>query len=280
MIAYIHMPKTAGMTMIQVLRQTFGSRHCDVRVAAARESNYFGTFGPAELQTARRLYPRLLSMAGHTIRPHAGLEEVCGEIWYYTFLRNPVERCASQYQHAIRVGYPSTSFEKFIAQPAFRNWQTRQIAGVEDADRAIDVLQEKLRFVGLFERFDESLQLLGQACPHSLRLAYTRQNISPDTSIKQRLLADPRMRELLEQAHAEDWKLYRYVRDVLFPAQRKQFGGTCVCVSASETRRSLLDRARHFQSLCRCAAYRTTVLMTRKNDWNHTPEGSATLHHG
>ena len=222
LFAFIHIPKTAGSTLETILRQSFCSRHCDVRVG----DDFNGPLLTAEvLRRTRWVYPRLASIAGHSVRPHGDLQAVRGGVRYYTLLREPVVRCASEYQFRVqRDGLPD-DFGRWIHSGIARNRQTKMLAGVEDADAAIEMLRAKVGLVGLVERFNESLVLLRRWFDDPrLDIRYRSKNVTADNRLKRGLLNDPRSRRLLDEANREDRRLYDYVAAELYPAQVRAYG--------------------------------------------------------
>ncbi len=82
-----------------------------------------------------------------------------------------------------------------------------------------------MEFVGLTERFDESLVLLRSwSNEPGLDIRYRARNMAPDNRIKKRLLRDPAIVDMLERMHEEDTKVYRYARDVIYPRQLERHG--------------------------------------------------------
>jgi hypothetical protein len=61
-----------------------------------------------------------------------------------------------------------------------------------------------------------------------MRLPTTRvhraRNVASKSTIRSKLLGDPRIVALIEAHHLEDAKLYRHVRDVVYPRQVAQYG--------------------------------------------------------
>ena len=215
MLAHVHIMKTAGQTVRGILRQSYRGRHCDL--LARRLATV------SDLHWAQRFYRELQSIAGHGVLPHANLEASGLALRYFTFMRDPLQRCVSHYQFSSpkRPDYPP--FEEWIR--SFSNFQTKILCGSEEAQRAIEILEEKIEFVGLVERFNESLVLLkhwsGDSC---LDLHYRSVNVAADNTIKQRLLADAKIVALIHECHEQDNIVFRYARDVIYPRQVKKFG--------------------------------------------------------
>lgn len=228
MIAFAHIQKTAGVTLNWILRRSFGLRHAEVEPWHPRppEGFYFWVYSADDHRRVQRLCPRLHSIAGHNVKPFSDLQTVRPDIRYFTFLREPAAREASHYQYAVqRLGYRGSLEERLERDEWRHNLQTRHLAGNDDVDEAIRLLRERCFFVGLTERFDESLVLLRQrAALPRLDIRYRRENLAPDNRIAREALTDRRTRELIEEANRQDARLYAYVRDELFPEQIREFG--------------------------------------------------------
>jgi hypothetical protein len=219
-LTHVHVPKTGGSTLRYVLRASFGVRHCDVR-RAGREP-----FDAADLAAARRAHPfGLVSLSGHGLaRPDPA---VAPQLACFTFLREPVARFLSAYQHHVRSegreqrGGRLKSIESFLWNRTSKNRQVQMFAGAHDLEAAKRELESYL-YVGLLERFDESLAELAALSPHPLDRRYAVQNASPSSDAKRAVLADPAQRKLVEEANALDLELYAWARDVLGARQRER----------------------------------------------------------
>jgi len=223
-LAFAHIEKTAGITINRILRRSFGVRHCDVEPwRGAWEADFFSASDYRRLQ---RLYPRLESIAGHTVKPYSDLDQACSNIQYYTFLREPLLRCASHYQYQIQVMRRNIPFEDWIETEKFRNFQTTKIAGIAELHIGIRVLQ-RFMFVGLVERFDESLVIFqrraGDPC---LSISYRRENVAPSNIIKNQLLSNPKTRAQLVEANRIDLAVYEFVSRDLYRREKRQYGNT------------------------------------------------------
>jgi hypothetical protein len=224
LIAYIHVMKTGGQTMCDILRQSFPGEHCDLQVKGVATAD--------DLRFARRFYPRLRSIAGHGVVPLSNLGEAAGSIRFFAFLRDPVERCISHYQYR-RNKDEMSDFEPWLEK--FANYQTRFLSrthAIQDpwaiapeADRAIEAVERHVGFVGLQERFDESLVMLSRwVADPEFDIEYRSRNVATKSSIRKQLLGDARTVELIRAHHVEDEKLYRHVRDHVYPRQVAQYG--------------------------------------------------------
>ena len=182
---FLHLPKTAGSTLKACLWDEYA-------IESANDDGWFHDgiyYFPSGFHKARR--PRF-GRATRAALARDDLRAVTGHFWfgvhrhvprpsvYVTLLREPVERVVSLYHHILRAGGEryhdevvarGASLEEFVSTFGCRevdNDQTRRIAGVEPPFGEVDaaVLERAKRnlrgfaFVGLTERFDESLVAL------------------------------------------------------------------------------------------------------------------------
>jgi hypothetical protein len=205
--------KTAGQTICSILRQSFSGCHCDLVVPRPARAK--------DLRWAMRFYPRLKSIAGHCVVPYADLESAGFRPRYFTFLREPVDRCVSHYQFSVQKDGCRQPFDRWLARHA--NYQTQVLCGHDDAGRAIELLEKRIGFVGLVERFNESLVLLRRWCGR-LDVRYRSRNIATDNRLKKDLLANPRTVALIRDHHAADITLYAYAKSIVYPRYVERFG--------------------------------------------------------
>ncbi|GAB4475671.1 MAG: sulfotransferase family 2 domain-containing protein [Anaerolineae bacterium] len=241
MIALVHMHKTAGTTLATILKRSFGIQHCTVY--CWQKGKPF--FSASDYRRLARLYPRLESISGHDIKPYSDLETVRPDILYYTFLRNPLDRTASQYQYEVQMGGGKRSFEEWIERPENRDYQVDKLTTEKTAAAAIATLESKGMFVGVMERFDESIVMFQRRVgPDRLRdIRYHRKLVAPNNEIKKRLLTDPATRAMLEEANREDLALWEHVMSDLYPRQQREYGaGLEEAVAAFRERNARMSR--------------------------------------
>lgn len=225
MLVFIHINKTGGNTVSHILRSSYGTRHCQVEPWEGPYQDWTTPpFGKEDLRRLRRLYPNLKSIGGHRVFGHVDLEDGEDEFKYFTFVRDPLKSCTSRFQYKIQVSKKDFVFEKWIQQDSSRNHQSKWIAGVADLSEAIRIIQSKNIFVGLTERFDESMVMLKALMANDLNISYKRVNVARDNSIKKRLLEGERTRQMLLEAQDVDLELYRYVKEELYPTFQKEYG--------------------------------------------------------
>lgn len=252
-IALVHVKKTAGQTIKHLLRRELGVTHCDVK----RWRHNAPFFDADDLHRLLWVYPRLRSIAGHSIKPYSDLETAFPDIRYYTFLRDPIRRAVSQFQHRTHLGTIDMPFEDWIRDPKYHDWQVSSLAGVPDLDRALHML-DKMSFVGLQERFHESLLLMQRALGLAdVDLSPVRVNAAKDNSIRDEILSNERNLELLHEANRLDLELYRHAREVIYPRQQAALSpGHPPAAAAPSASRTVRRYSRRY---CSNVAYRTLV---------------------
>jgi hypothetical protein len=223
MLVFIHINKTAGRTVRYMLRSTFGPHHCEAEPWLDRPKDQ--PFSNHDLQRLRKLYPRLESIAGHRVTGYVNLQGNGTALKYFTFMRDPLKTCASRFQYNVQYrGKKDLVFEEWIQLEWPRNNQTKMIAGVADVDEAIRVIQAKEIFVGLTERFDESMVLFKALMADTLNISYQRVNTASNNTIAQNLLATESTRQMLIEANQADLELYKFVTQELYPTFQREYG--------------------------------------------------------
>jgi hypothetical protein len=102
-LAYSHIPKAGGKTLIGLLRSFFGLTHVDVEHRFS--SNAIDRWYRREdLAFDLRIHPCVRSLAGHWLRPYINFGEYDDNLQWYTMVRNPMTRSFSQYFLDIELG--------------------------------------------------------------------------------------------------------------------------------------------------------------------------------
>jgi hypothetical protein len=238
MYAYVHIEKTGGTTLHSIFRRSFGTRHCDIRLPLAKRTDDRRDFRPhvdaADLRRARRLYRKMSGISGHIVRAYANLHEECPEMRFFTFLREPLARYRSHFLNR-GLRYTRADFAAWFADDRLHNWQTKMIAGEPSAEKAIALVASRFGMVGLTERFDESLLLLGDwLCDEAFRPEYQRLNQLADKRRPRDIareksdlsyLETEEVRSQIREANAEDVKVYEYVTQTVYPRQVAAYDG-------------------------------------------------------
>jgi hypothetical protein len=252
MYAFVHIDKTAGRTVLAVLRMSFGAGHCEIRTPYSRrpsdpnDRSVYVTAG--DLHRVRRIYRHLRGIAGHNVKPYSDLDAECPDIRYLTFMRDPVRRYLSHYKN--KAGhYSRADFDRWAAARWTHDFQTRTLAGEASAQKAIDLLASRIGFVGLTETFDESLLMLGQWLDEAdFRPEYRPVNRLVDKQREQdtaREQADlsyldaPEVRDRLREVNSLDQQVYDFAVREIYARQRQVYRGDLEADTAALRLRNL-----------------------------------------
>lgn len=250
LLFFLHIPKTAGTTLIQYLDMKFS------RGKIFRYRNHDDVYSLSPVQFNNY----------NLIRAHIGYELVDYLPKFpqiVTFLRNPIERTISQFEFNKRQfsAYPpnqkdsvkyefykrycsgsggtaklqqkiesSNGFDDYINDKMFQdfeisNIQTRFIAGSNIAGRKSvnkndsGLLEKaknnlmKFRFAGLAERFDDSLLMLAFLFGWKPVSRIPSYNVAPEERLKQKDLSKSTITKLTELT-ALDFELYNYAEQM------------------------------------------------------------------
>ncbi len=244
MIALIHIKKTAGKSLKHIMRCAFGVHHCDVKRWRPEDE----AFSAEDLRRLQRVHPKLASVAGHSIRSYSDLRDAEPTLRYYSFVRDPIKRCISEYQYSVHMGRCRPgSFHDWIDDPAYRNVQVRSLAGSDDVEAAIGQIDDHISFVGMMEHFDESVALMQTllGLPRFTPLQ-RRVNAASDHGIRDAILEDDKAMSAVARANTADVALFEYVSRVVYP--RQQRAASRCQVSVAGLRRSMSDQPRQFNA--------------------------------
>lgn len=211
LIVSLHIPKTAGTSFSDVLQRAYP----DQVAFFYRENN---KLTHPKLKDRNRLRdPELLKELEddgiRIIHGHAPgrwfLRSIRDQKRYWTWLRDPVERVISAYYYQLQrkaIGRDvkddiGGTLEQYARSEDNQNGQSRVLTGLD---------LSKMGFVGITERFDESLALLGFE-EHQPNKPRRRNKTKPEV--------DPALKALIAELNAADIALYQQaVR--LFEARR------------------------------------------------------------
>jgi Sulfotransferase family. len=242
LIAFLHVPKTAGTTLNSILSREYAPDECyEIMMrgmawipprAAILRRPLISLSKVFRLRTAVRTRRELRLVHGHfdlSIAKH-----LPGDTRFFTLLRDPVERAISHYYHyrrrAIDRLHPlamRSTLKEWVGGCGIvemDNGQTRRLAGEMNLpfgrvtpamlERAISRLA-RFAVVGVTERFDESLILLRRAFGWRVRPASAQnvgENRPPRVDVSEEAL------EAIERCNRFDRELYRFASD-LFEAR-------------------------------------------------------------
>lgn len=159
MLAFCHIPKTAGMAVNYLLRRALGHKHLETTTARKCRTIYDWS----DLRWDLRLNPFVTSIAGHGIRPFADYGPLQGQLRWFTFLRDPVARVTSQFAYDLQRGRAraDADFERWM-EHCRTDCQVQWLTGERNLDAAKRAL-DRFCYVGIQEHFSDSVLLLRDA---------------------------------------------------------------------------------------------------------------------
>jgi len=230
MLAFIHVAKTGGQTIETLLESSFGVSHMpavlrpDAGSAQPDDADYVvPKYGPDDLRQLKRLCPFLRSVGGHGIALWSDLQEV-GPTRYWAFVREPLRRGASHFQYHVGNDQPDLQWQRWVDWPVHHNHQLKMFSRGADVLEAVTAIEKNEVFVGLTERFDESLLVFKKLFAQDLNIAYRRTNTARDNRLAEQLLQDPESRLQLEQMYGDEAPFYEWVAQEYYPRFRAAYG--------------------------------------------------------
>lgn len=209
-LAFVHIEKTAGTSMIHILRHNNFMRYLDVRPLYSRGDNIFTA---QDLRLSLKINPFIRAIAGHSVVPYSDLESVA-DMEYITLLRNPVNRYISQYRYWGKVLGRNLTPEEFLDKTSENNMQVMKIAGEPNVQKAIDILESKFICYGIVEKFESFIQNLAQVEAgrgrHFEPISVER-NLTGKSKISEQDLLDKYESRIIEN-NSKDIELYQYVK--------------------------------------------------------------------
>jgi hypothetical protein len=224
MLAFVHIEKCGGTTLIDLLRRNLLFDHFDV---IPRDRNSM-LFSAADLQHLLAFRPTVKSVAGHSIRLESDLQSVVSQIQFITCLRAPERRYVSDYLHFVDRLDCDIEFPQWLQREDRHNFQTRAIAGKPDLPLAIQRLETRFSAVGVVERFP---QFVSQVT--SIVQTFANRRFDPwyeiqNTRQKRRGAVDAGQlletyRDQIRDANNLDIQLYEHAINSLCPRQTDRF---------------------------------------------------------
>jgi hypothetical protein len=224
-VIFLHIGKTAGTTMRQILRRKVRSADTLVIRRRGRREETLEGFGA--LPVEERARPRLIM--GHTV---FGLHEhVPRPSIYITIVREPAKLVVSQYRYVLRTpthrlheiatseGMSLADYIRSGSSLEMDNSQTRAISGDlgvpfgectnDMLERAKGNIDRCFAVAGMTERFEETLILLQKVFGWS-HIHYVRANVAPQGPP---VVIDDETRALIQEHNRLDDELYAFVGD-------------------------------------------------------------------
>jgi hypothetical protein len=198
---FIHIPKTAGSSFRVAAEQYFGA-----------EATYYD-YGKENKEThadilkyeyelkdrylaAQSVKQNAKFLSGHVIYPkYAPFFNTKSVV---TFVRDPAQQVRSHYEHFSRLHGYNGNFEDFIKESRFANMQSKALNGIWN---------DAIGFIGITERYDESLALFNQYYDTDIQVLDINKNSAKSSN--EYVLTEEEL-SLIREMNSQDFKLYEY----------------------------------------------------------------------
>lgn len=209
---FFHIPKTAGTSFRELLQSQYSQKdvaHCYANKERDKELR-------EAIASSKSLISGHLDFSAYPL-VHDNYKTVC-------FFRDPIDRCISHYLHMLRSQGPRMmelkesvhSLPDFLKTSFGSNLQARFMDGSFEKSRGSDLQDvsldqaaenmEKLNFIGLAERMDESISKINSEFSFNLKNA-ERLNVASNSALFQELKSA--YRDQIAEANSMDVELYK-----------------------------------------------------------------------
>ena len=215
-VVFIHIEKAGGTT----LNDFFLENLPGFWIMPPQQHEYGWRYGGQYLQRLRRIL-RFQSIGGHQLGPFCDYEEVLERPFYVTFVRDPVTRFLS---HVNWRDDGRTDLQAVLSNERTLNQQCFRLSGERDFEPAREIIESHPFFVGLTEKYAESLFVLQRVL--GIRNAPFQSSNVTHASRKKfetRALSNDLLGEIRDR-NSEDEKLYQWVVSEVFDRQKIEVG--------------------------------------------------------
>lgn len=233
-VVFVHIPKCGGTTINDITFHNYNSWRVLEMIVSGRRApdgsalSFESEDAPDNLKISEKLagpFRKVECILGHVpYGVHQLLDRSC---FYFTFLRNPVDRVWSQFNHLLNTPnhylYPIAAKHDFNLAKIlnsseifeFCNDQARMLLGTkkidmgpEDIERAIEQAERRYGYIGTIERFGTCLHELGAILNWKF-LDYQKKNVS----VYRRVPNAPgeELIEIIKKKNQVDMALYEHL---------------------------------------------------------------------
>ena len=230
LLVFMHLAKTGGRTFDTVLRGSYGAAY--VQAEAWRPHRplrlddprfIIPTYDRRDVRRLLGLVPWAKAIGGHPLTLESAVHDIV-PVRYVAFMREPLSRGASHYQYHVATNDRPLSWADWCRCPEHHDHQTRFFDPGGDSQAAMEAIERHGVFIGLLERFEESLVLLQRLVAPELRVQYRRRNTAVRSDLAREILEDPQRVAAMRRSYGADMALYERVRDELWPRYEAAYG--------------------------------------------------------
>ncbi|MFQ5714318.1 MAG: hypothetical protein ACE5GU_09825 [Candidatus Scalinduaceae bacterium] len=219
-LAFSHAVKTGGITFSSILRNNFRFSYCHAtQLYPNNNTKIFDSYlSPRDFNAYLHMYPKIRCFAGHLVRATPEVCEKHPQINFITFLRRPISRYFSTFQWILKEkGLNRKELEECIINSSNQwhrsNYLSLFLSETDNAHNAIKYIKQHFLFVGILERFDESLIVLRTLLNGDIDCRYERRNVSKVNSNEEYLTK--KTVDYIKAKNESDIMLYNYFNQQL-----------------------------------------------------------------
>lgn len=239
MFIFTHIEKCAGTSFNEILELTF-PRYIHVTKNLYGGNEKKNDLSYEQYNKLMKFFPS--GIGGHSLRPYNDF--LNKKNLKLTFLRNPVDRYMSQFNHLADTQW-ACSLETFLAKKNYYNFITEKIAGENNYNYANSILST-YDFIGNTDEYNKSLNLLKEVLDTKLigNLTHKNVRVSNNNYLK---FSDLSNHEKLrvEENNKNDIKLYeKYVENNLI---LKEYSDELNLIQASNFREKCIKKLSNYK---------------------------------
>lgn len=223
------MMKTAGSTLANMLVEHYGrGAHFPLRGEEMKAKPY----NPERLlNDYAKTNGKLKLVGGHSIRPYIDYGDLEKDLTWFTFFRKAENRYIS---HFLFIKFQTNNFSKKRYQSMksktidewerienYSNYQTKFIAGEENLQKAIDIVETKMKWVGLTEDLPNGFFSLKEHLAIDGLYIDTQKRNSSEASKEEREMLIKDFGDYITEQNQIDIQLYDYVKKNVYPRYRE-----------------------------------------------------------
>lgn len=183
LVCFLHIEKCAGTTTNDILKNNYWNYYLDSPyIYEGLDDHQRFHLKCKELYLISKKIPGFKTFGGHSIRIYENYGKLLNkDIFYFTILRNPINRYISNYLFIKQNLKRNISFDEYLNNKYYSNFITKKIGGEENIDTALYVLNKYNVFVGFTKHYDLSLlflQKLLQSYGEKFCINYEKRNVN------------------------------------------------------------------------------------------------------
>jgi hypothetical protein len=223
LLAFVHIEKACGTTLHHIFRNNMPLSYAHIRPKGSWKDDSLRVWQVNEAVALLKKVGFIKALGGHPVSPFVDYSS-CGKSFrFITILRHPITRFISHYNYQKNKLGSKMSFEEFADIPKNQNLMVRRIAGSDNVEQAINIIDNHFSFVGLLEHFDESLLLLKNCFPDfNFNVHYEKKNSGRSSEEADEL---GQYKQLIAEKNELDLILYEHVANVTYQKFRDNYPG-------------------------------------------------------